>query len=69
MKTPTKKAAGLTAAMKNKLPVESYPKTIPLSIKIQIGQFLLLLLTENGQPDAWQRFERLLRQLYTGGVL
>ena len=72
MKTPTKKAvciAGETA-IPNKQRVKAYPKAIPLSsLRFQIGQLLLLLLTENGQPDGWQRFDRFLRQLYEGGAL
>lgn len=61
--------AGKTA-IRNKQRNRAYPKAVPLSsLKIQIGELLLLLLTENEQPDGWQQFERLLRQFYEGGVL
>ena len=70
MKTPTKKAGAGTPATKNELYNEHYQKGKLLStLKIQIGELLLLLLTENGQPDGWQRFDRLLRQFYERGVL
>jgi hypothetical protein len=65
----TKKAV-VGTAKKNEQHNRAYPKTVPLSsLKEQIGQLLLLLLTGNEQPDAWQQFERLLRQVYEGGVL
>ncbi len=69
---PTKKAvciAGKTA-IRNKLHNKAYPKAFLLSsLKEQIGKLLLLLLTGNERPDGWQRFDRLLRQLYKGDVL
>ena len=72
MKVQIKKAvciAGKTAK-ENEQHNRAYPKAVPLSsLKLQIGQLLLLLLTGNEQPDGWRQFERLLRQFYEGGVL
>ena len=65
-----KKAGASTPAIRNKLQYIPYPKAVSLSsLKIQTGELLLLLFTKNGQPDGWQRFDRLLRQLYEGGAL
>lgn len=35
----------------------------------KIGETLLCLIAGNGQADGWQRFNRLLRQIYSGGAL
>jgi len=65
----TKKAAASTAAKNDKLHRKAYPKDKPLSRKIQIGKFLLLLITENEQSGGWKQFEGLLRQYYERGAL
>ena len=70
MKTPIKKAAAPTAAIQNKQRNQAYPKAVPLSsLKIKIGELLLLLLGGHTEPDGWRQFEQLLRQFYDGGVL
>ena len=71
-KIPIKKAVLLQTetATKNKQQSRAYPKAVPLSsIKIKIGELLLLLVAGHGEPDGWRQFDRLLRQCYEGGVL
>ena len=70
-KMPKKEAACLRqTARKTKLYNERYLKSVSLSnLKMQIGEFLILLLAGNGQPNEWEQFERLLRRYYDGGVL
>ena len=55
----------LAAKAKNELQMECYsnPRT-KSSLKEQIGEILLLLLTSNGQPDVWLQFETILRKFY-----
>ena len=70
MTAESKKAGAETPAKKNKRHNRHYQKGRPLSnLKIQISQLLLLLLAGNEQPDGWQQFDQLLRQVYEGGVL
>ena len=70
MKTPMKKADAGTSATKNKLRNRIYSKDIPLSsLRLQIGDLLLLLFTGHRPPDEWKRFERLLHQFYDVGAL
>ena len=65
MKKPKKEAAASTAATKYQLRQRSYLNPAKLSsLKLQIGEILLLLITNNGEPDAWQQFETNLREFY-----
>ena len=64
MKAEKEKALALTRAG-NELHSKPYRKSAPLSsLKIRIGELLLLLFIENGQPDGWQLFEASLRKFY-----
>ena len=70
MKTKIKRVVPCKTTPNKTQQRESYRNSASASIaKLQIGELLLLLLTEDGQPDGWQRFDRLLRQFYEGGVL
>jgi hypothetical protein len=61
----TKKAAVSAAARQNELQIRCYnnPQT-KSSLKSQIGEILLCLVTCNGQPDVWLQFETSLREFY-----
>ena len=68
MKT-LKKAGVPTPAQNYKQHNSKYTKTVSLSsLKMQIGENLLSLLTENELPGGWGQFERLLRQFYERGI-
>lgn len=62
----TKKAAALTAAIRNEPHSKSYQKDKPVSsLKEQIGQLLLYMQTpppQNEQQKYWQIFESFLRR-------
>lgn len=62
----TKKAAALTAAIRNEPHPKSYQKDKPVSsLKEQIGQLLLYMQTpppQNEQQKYWQQFETMLSQ-------
>jgi hypothetical protein len=61
MKTPTKKAAAVTAAGKKKLQNETYPKPAQLSsLKMLIGE--LLIFGNKERKETWWLFETKLRQ-------
>ena len=70
-KIPRKEAACVSAQTAERTkPHKAFYRTLPVisSLKIQIGELLLLLLAGNEQPDGWRQFERLLLQVYEGGV-
>ena len=66
----TKKATEATAAITNNQ-VKSYQKMDKPSsqLKEKIGGVLLRLAAGQTQPDTWQQFDQLLRQLYEGSTL
>lgn len=71
-KIPKKEAACVSAQAAEKTKThKTFYRTLPVmsSLKFQIGELLLLLLTGNEQPDGWRQFEQLLCQFYEGGIL
>jgi hypothetical protein len=64
-----KEARGSTLAERNTVLKTSYRKVDnQSSLKEEIGYFLLQLVAGQTQPESWQYFDRLVQQLYEGGV-